>query len=152
VLNCIVGKANRLSLQEAAQSGDTLRAAEFAPLVGSNEVFSKSMVPYPGRICKECRHPASGQWRLRKRLYVTRRRPTRRPPVDRIVQSGIVQRLLLTSTEACIALGMSRDQLYHLRKKGRIPFIQVSERRYYYSLDELHAWMRGEWRPSEVVG
>ena len=78
---------------------------------------------------------------------MTRRRPTRQPPVDRIVQ-----RLLLTSVEACAALGMTRDQLYHLRKKGRIPFIQVSERRYYYSLDELHAWMRGEWQPREVVG
>ena len=83
---------------------------------------------------------------------MTRRRPVRQPPVDGIVQSGIVQRLLLTSAEACVALGMTRDQLYHLRKKGRIPFIQVSERRYYYSLDELHAWMHGEWQPREIVG
>jgi excisionase family DNA binding protein len=82
---------------------------------------------------------------------MSRPRPTRRSPVDRVVQSNVAQRLLLTSAEACAALGMTRDQLYHLRKKGRIPFIQVSERRYYYSLDELHAWMRGEWQPREVV-
>jgi|GEM_PF-5779942 len=82
---------------------------------------------------------------------MTRRRPARRPPVDRVVQSDVVRRLLLTSAEVCAALGMNRDQLYHLRKKGRIPFIQVSERRYYYSLDELQAWTRGEWQPKEVV-
>jgi excisionase family DNA binding protein len=80
-----------------------------------------------------------------------RRRSSRQTQVTGIVQSEVVQRMLLTSAEACVALGMTRDQLYHLRKKGRIPFIQVSERRYYYSLDELSAWARGEWQPKGVM-
>jgi excisionase family DNA binding protein len=81
---------------------------------------------------------------------MTRRRATR-PPLDHDVMADFAQRLLLTSAEACVALGMTRDQLYHLRKRGRIPFIQVSERRYYYSRDELHAWTRGEWQPKGVM-
>lgn len=62
-----------------------------------------------------------------------------------------VEKLLLSSKEACIALGMTRDKLFHLRKRGEIPFIQVSERRFYYPYHELRAWIRARCHGAEVA-
>jgi excisionase family DNA binding protein len=72
-------------------------------------------------------------------------------PESDVVPAQVVEKLLLTSKEACAALGMTRDKLFHLRKRGVIPFVKVSERRYYYPYHELRAWIAANCHAAEVA-
>lgn len=57
-----------------------------------------------------------------------------------IGKSREIEKLLLTSEEACEVLAISPRKLWSMKSAGEIPHVRVG-RRVHYSIDDLRAWI-----------
>jgi excisionase family DNA binding protein len=59
---------------------------------------------------------------------------------------------LLDAKEVAALLGISRDRLYDLGKRGLIPTVRISRGQVRYREDELLAWMQRNTTPNGAGG
>jgi excisionase family DNA binding protein len=64
-----------------------------------------------------------------------------KPEINLKTSCEPTKQLLLTEQQAAQSLAVSPSMLYHLRKRGQIPFIQIG-RAVRYELPALEQWVR----------